>query len=120
MPMDRFEHWAETYLATDAESGQLEPPSVAVPAGPDADLADSWNGRLPYDPSLIRCPTLIVRGEWDAVCRDKDAARLVEAMTRASTVRDVKLARGAHRMHLETNRQALFAAVGGFLLEQSQ
>jgi hypothetical protein len=30
----------------------------------------------------------------------------------------VKLPRGAHRMHLEDNRQALFDAVGAFLTEQ--
>jgi pimeloyl-ACP methyl ester carboxylesterase len=94
------------------------PPSVEVPAGPDADFADAWGGQFPYDPSRIRAPTLIVRGEWDAITRDADAQWLKSAMTNVpGGAHDVKLPRGAHRMHLEKNRQALFDAVGSFLAE---
>ncbi len=114
-----FEQWVKSYLATDPASGERSPPSVKVPAGPDADLEDSWDGHLPYDPSLIRIPTLIVRGEWDSITRDADAAWLVNAMTSVpGGARDVKLTRGAHRMHLEKNRQALFDAVAHFLAEE--
>lgn len=116
---DRFGPWVKTYLATDPDSGTRSPPSVAAPAGPDADFADAWSGRLPYDPALIRSPTLIVRGEWDPIARDADAAWLVKAMKNVpGGARDVKLPHGAHRMHLEENRQALFDAVGGFLSKE--
>jgi len=113
---ERFGQWAEAYLATDSDSATRTPPSVAVPSGPAADLSECWNGRFPYDPSLIRCPTLIVRGEWDSVSADEDVAWLVAAMTQVpGHAEDVKLPRGAHRMHLENNRQALFDAVANFL-----
>jgi len=114
-----FYAWAELYLASDPQSGQRIPPCAQVPAGPEIDFEEAWSGRLPYDPTLIRVPTLIVRGEWDAITTDADADWLVKAMTNVpGGARDVKLQRGAHRMHLETNRQALFDAVGGFLTEE--
>jgi heme-degrading monooxygenase HmoA/pimeloyl-ACP methyl ester carboxylesterase len=111
-----FDQWVEAYLATDPTSGQRTPPSAKAPAGPDADFDEAWSGHLPYDPSLIRVPTLIVRGEWDPIAKDADAAWLVKAMNNVpGGARDVKLRRGAHRMYLEENRQALFNAVGDFL-----
>lgn len=122
-PIDpaEFRKWAASYLGTDPASGQRVPPSVEVPGGPDADFADAWSGQLPYDPSKLRAPTLIVRGEWDAITRDADAEWLKQKMTRVpGGVRDVKLPNGAHHMHLERNRQALFDAVGAFLAEQKQ
>ena len=80
------------------------------------DFEEAWNGHLPYDPSQIRAPTLIVRGEWDVITRDADAAWLVKAMKNVpGGARDVKLPRGAHRMHLEVNRQVLFDTAGRFL-----
>lgn len=118
---ERFDIWAETYLASDTTSKERSPPSVRIPAGPDVDFEDAWNGRFPYDPAIIDRPTLIVRGEWDPVSRDSDAAWLVGAMKNVpGGARDVKLAHGAHRMHLEENRQALFDAVGDFLTEDQR
>jgi len=118
---DRFEQWAEAYLATDPDSATRMPPSVAVPSGPEADLAESWSGSYPHDPLLIRCPTLIVRGEWDSVSPDEDVAWLIAAMAQVpGGAVDVKLPRGAHRMHLEENRQALFDAVASFLKEDQR
>lgn len=112
----RFAVWARTYLATDHDSSTRNPAAVQVPAGPDADFAEAWSGHFPYDPSPIIAPTLIVRGEWDPIARDDDARWLAAAMTSVpGGVRDVKLPRGAHRMHLEDNRQSLFDAVGWFL-----
>lgn len=117
---DRFDAWAEAYLASDPTSHERTPPSARAPAGPLLDIEDSWNGRFPYDPATVRAPTLIVRGEWDNVTRDADAAWLVTAMKNVpGGAQDVKLPRGAHRMHLEDNRQALFDAVGDFLSRRS-
>jgi pimeloyl-ACP methyl ester carboxylesterase len=116
-----FDQWAATYLSTDAAASTRSPPSVAVPSGPDADVAAAWTGHLPYDPALIRAPTLIVRGEWDPIARDADAAWLVAAMTHVpGGATDLKLPRGAHRMLLEDNRQALFDAVGRFLMKDEK
>jgi len=116
-----FDRWAEAYLASDPTSGLRTPPSAMVPGGPDADFDDAWHGRLPYDPAAVQAPTMIVRGEWDPITRDADAAWLANAMRNVrGGVRDVKLPRGGHRMHLEQNRQALFDAVGAFLTEQAR
>lgn len=120
LPISRgeFDDWANAYLATDKTSSGRTPPSVAVPAGPDADINGAWAGHLPYDPSQILTPTLIVRGEWDPITRDADAAWLVTALSRVpGGARDVRLPQGAHRMHLERNRQALFDAIGDFLTQ---
>lgn len=111
-----FDRWAEAYLASDAASSSRAPPSVAVPSGPEADFADAWTGRLPYDPSTIRCPTMIVRGEWDAITSDHDAAWLTRSLSNAlGGARDVRLPGGAHRMHLEERRQSLFEATASLL-----
>lgn len=115
----RLDTWVDAYLASDSTSSQRTPPSARAPAGPVVDIDDAWNGHFPYDPATVRAPTLIVRGEWDNVTRDEDADWLVKAMKNVpGGARDVKLPRGAHRMHLEDNRQALFDAVGAFLTEQ--
>lgn len=113
---DRFETWVKAYLASDPTSNKRKPPSARAPAGPDIDFNAAWNDHFPYDPATIHTPTLIVRGEWDAITRDADAAWLVKTMKNVpGGAKDVKLPGGAHRMHLEQNRQALFDAVGAFL-----
>jgi len=113
-----FDSWASAYLATDPASGTRSPPAVLVPAGPQTDIADAWEGRFPYDPGAVRAPTLIVRGEWDAISTDADAAWLIKALSGIpGGARDLKLPRGGHRMHLEENRSVLFDAVANFLAE---
>jgi pimeloyl-ACP methyl ester carboxylesterase len=115
-----FDPWASAYLRTDAESGTRTPRAVLVPSGPSADVAEAWTGHLPYDPRAVTSKTLVVRGEWDSVTRDVDAAWLVSKLTAVpGGARDIKLPRGSHRMHLEENRQVLFDAVGKFLLSPS-
>ncbi|MES2059033.1 MAG: alpha/beta fold hydrolase [Pseudomonadota bacterium] len=110
-----FPAWAQAYLDSDPESRTRNPVSVKVPAGPDADLAQAWSGRLPYDPALIRAPTLIVRGAWDPVTNNADASWLKQALSRSPKVDDVSIARATHLMHLEEGRVALYAATRAFL-----
>ncbi len=117
--LDRhIEAWARAYLATDPASAAREPPAVQVPTGPMADIAALWAGEPLVDASRVRTPTLLVRGEWDSVCDDRDAARLLRSMSGAPT-RDRVLAKGTHLMHLETGRIALHHAVNEFLLEHT-
>src|SRR5213593_2787332 len=78
-------------------------PMVNIPAGPQADIAAAWSGALAYEPARITAPTLIVRGEWDGVCDDRDAAWLLHRLG-SRDKRDVKLPRGTHLMHLEHGR----------------
>lgn len=110
-----FPSWAETYLGSDPTSSTRNPPSVKVPAGPSADIADAWSGSLGYDPSKIKAPTLIIRGEWDTTSPDADMAWLEAHLTHARAVRAVKAPRATHLMHLEQGRTRLYEAVEHFL-----
>jgi pimeloyl-ACP methyl ester carboxylesterase len=110
-----FASWGPAYLASDPSASTRTPPSVRVPAGPVADIADAWSGRLPYDPAKIAAPTLIVRGAWDSVTRDADAAWLFDALGAARLRRDVKIDRATHVMHLERTRRQLYREVSSFL-----
>jgi pimeloyl-ACP methyl ester carboxylesterase len=114
--LDRhFRPWAASYIATDPSSQTRDPPSVATPNGPAADITAAWRGKLAYDPGAIRAPTLIVRGEWDNLVQDTDAAWLRTQMPNAQVVRDIKIKQGSHLMHLEESRHALHQASIDFL-----
>jgi alpha-beta hydrolase superfamily lysophospholipase len=108
--------WSTVYLASDPSSATRVPPSVLTSYGPLADLAAFWSGQALYDATNIVAPTLIVRGEWDTVCTDADADRLMQQLG-AAVKDDVKLLRATHLMHLEQQRTALYAAVECFLNE---
>jgi alpha-beta hydrolase superfamily lysophospholipase len=109
-----IEAWSRAYLASDPQARLRTPPAVCVPAGPSADILDHWGGRPLYDPAGLTMPLLLVRGEWDSLCDDADAARLL-ARAGSALKRDCKIARGTHLMHLETSRSALHEAVNAFL-----
>lgn len=115
-----FDLWAETYLASDPESGGHNPPAVSVPCGPVADIRDAWSGAFPYDPARIKAPTLIVRGEWDSLCTDVDADWLIGALTNTVQKHDIKIAAATHLMHLEKSRHKLYEISRSFLSGASQ
>jgi len=110
-----FQDWAQHYLATDPRSGTREPPSVATPAGPASDIIAAHHGNLAYDPSLVRAPVAIIRGEWDSLATDADARWLWDALKASPQKRDVKISRATHLMHLEVGRQALYRESLAFL-----
>ncbi|HZS61098.1 MAG TPA: ABC transporter substrate-binding protein, partial [Gemmatimonadaceae bacterium] len=93
------------------------PPSVEVPSGPIADINDAWSGHFQYDPSTIRVPVLIVRGEWDSVTRDADVRWLYDALNHAPIKREVTIDHGTHVMHLESSRYQLYRETETFLSE---
>lgn len=115
-----FASWGPAYVASDPSAATRTPPSARVPAGPVADIRDAWSGRLPYDPAKITAPTLIVRGAWDDVTPDADAARLFDALRAARLRRDVKIDRATHVMHLERTRRQLYREVGSFLAARDE
>jgi pimeloyl-ACP methyl ester carboxylesterase len=110
MTKEMFDPWGAAYLATDHTAVARTPAAVAIPTGPQADIAAAWQNDLGYDPSLIQAPVTILRGEWDSLCNDEDAAWLLAHLSHNPGARDVKLLRGTHLMHLETGRQRLWAA----------
>ena len=109
-----FLAWGRLYLATDPTSEQRQPPSVITPFGPIADIGAMWMGRALYDPTLVRAPMLLVRGEWDSMCTDADAERLLAELGSQDKT-DVKIDRATHLMHLESQRTLLHNTVNKFL-----
>lgn len=103
--------WADAFLASDPGSGERRPPSVMTPAGPVCDIDRLWSGQWLFEPGKVVAPTLLVRGEWDSLCDDADARRLLDALHSAPIKDDVKLPRATHLMHLEAQRTALYAEV---------
>jgi pimeloyl-ACP methyl ester carboxylesterase len=110
-----FDAWGEAYLDSDPASRDRHPAAVKVPGGAFQDIFDAWAGSLSYDPSLVRAPVAIVRGAWDGMCTDADAAWLSAAMR---VERDVRIPRATHLMHLEENRYALYRETETFLQAQ--
>jgi pimeloyl-ACP methyl ester carboxylesterase len=110
--------WGPAYLATDAEAGTRMPMSAKIPNGPIADNLAALSGRLPYDPHRVMAPTLIVRGAWDHLCQDADAAWLTGALG-AKEKADVVVPAATHLMHLEHGREGLFAATADWLLRRA-
>jgi len=111
-----FGEWGECYLDSDPESRSRTPASVKVPSGAFQDIFDAFAGELAYDPALVRVPVAIIRGEWDSLCTDQDAGWLFDAFSAAPQKRDIKIGRGTHLLHLETNRYALYREAECFLL----
>jgi pimeloyl-ACP methyl ester carboxylesterase len=110
-----FDRWAPAYLASDPDSAIRTPPAVRIPNGPSADNADAWAGRLAWNPAELTRPLAIVRGAWDSLCSDGDAAWLLATATSAPERLDAKLDAGTHLMHLETGRRVLYETVGRIL-----
>ena len=110
-----FEEWSKFYLDSDPESRSREPVGVKTPLGPFSEIIKAWHGQLAYDPSQVRSPVAIIRGEWDGLIQDNDARWLFDAFTNAPVKRDIKISRGTHLMHLETMRLALWRESIAFL-----
>jgi pimeloyl-ACP methyl ester carboxylesterase len=110
-----FTEWSKQYLDSDFESRTREPVGVKTPLGPFSEIIKAWHGQLAYDPSGIRSPVAIVRGEWDGLMLDSDAKWLFGALTQSPIKRDIKISRGTHLLHLESMRLALWQESIAFL-----
>jgi pimeloyl-ACP methyl ester carboxylesterase len=110
-----FEAWHPAWLATDATAKSRTPESVISPYGPIVDIEALWSGTSFFDAAKISMPLLLVRGEWDSVCDDADAARLLTKVI-AIDKSDIKIPRATHLMHLESERTMLHNVVNTFLL----
>lgn len=113
-----FQHWSDAFLATDPAASTRMPPAVLTPAGPQSDVRALWSGQALYDASRVTAPTLLVRGEWDSVCSEADAAGLLAALG-GSACASATIPRATHLMHLESSRGLLYNAVNAFLLRSA-
>jgi pimeloyl-ACP methyl ester carboxylesterase len=115
-----FEEWGERYLDSDPQSRSRDPIGVKVPTGPFNDIRHAWHGGFPYDPSQLRAPVALIRGEWDGVIPDADARWLFDGFTASPMKRDIKIGRATHLMHLEATRHALYRESIAFLQGRDQ
>src|SRR5262249_30968673 len=115
-----FDEWGERYLDSDSESRGRQPAGVKIPTGPFVDILRAWHGELAYDPGRVQAPVAIIRGEWDGLIPDADAAWLFDAFKASPIKRDIKISRGTHLMHLEAMRYALYRESIAFLHGQDQ
>jgi pimeloyl-ACP methyl ester carboxylesterase len=107
--------WGPAWLATDPEAATRAPHAVKIPNGPLADNIAALSGRLAYDPARVTAPTLIVRGAWDNLCQNPDAAWLMSRLG-AKEKADVVIPAATHLMHLEQGRDGLFAATADWFV----
>jgi pimeloyl-ACP methyl ester carboxylesterase len=115
-----FDEWGERYLDSDPNSRRHDPVGVKVPTGPFTDILHAWHGQLGYDPSLVKAPVAIIRGEWDGLIPDQDARWLFDAFSASSMKRDIEISRATHLMHLEAMRFALYRETIAFLAADDQ
>jgi hypothetical protein len=91
-----FRERGDTYLDTDPSSRSRDPAGVKVLLGPFSDIIKAWHGQLAYDPTQVRVPIAIVRGEWEG--RSATTSRwLFDAFTQTPLKRDVKIGRAGRR-----------------------
>jgi len=112
-----YQGWADTYLRSDPSSATRNPPSVRVPNGRQADLANIARGHYTFDPSEIRAPTLIVMGETDEIATFEGAKWLLKSLQHAASRRLVVLGHASHTVQFETERGTLYRVVADFLSE---
>jgi pimeloyl-ACP methyl ester carboxylesterase len=112
-----FQEWGAAYLASDKTSGERRPASVITPFGPVTDIGAMWSGQSLYDATKIVMPALLIRGAWDTLCTDADAASLISQIASVDKA-DVKIPKATHLMHLESGRLDLRREVNAFLKRQ--
>jgi pimeloyl-ACP methyl ester carboxylesterase len=110
-----FAEWSKLYLDSDPESRLRDPAGVKTPLGPFSEIIKAWHGQVAYEPSKVKSPVAIIRGEWDGLVQDDDARWLFDALSGAPTKRDIKIGRATHLMHLEAMRLALWRESISFL-----
>ncbi|RDJ97634.1 alpha/beta hydrolase [Paraburkholderia lacunae] len=119
-PPASFELWSAAALSTDPEGAQQHPPVVRTPNGAFQDTVDYWMAGKPlWDPSAVTVPTLVVRGEWDAVTRVGETQAVFDRLNNAPSRRMIEIGGGSHMIFMEKNRKELFREVQSFLDESN-
>jgi pimeloyl-ACP methyl ester carboxylesterase len=112
-----LDRWCAAFLKSDPGAHTRQPASNKIPNGPILDLQREWSGESLVDNAKISQPTMIIRGEWDDVTTDSDAARLFSELSQVQDKRDIKISGGNHWLHLQPRRSALWAETLMFLSE---
>lgn len=112
--------YADATIASDPTSGQRDPPSARVPAGPLRDSFALAGGTRMWDAGAIRAATLVVRGSLDFWSRPDDLAALRRELVHTRRVEVVELPGAAHFVFLdrpEHGRERLVAMLRSFLAQ---
>lgn len=110
-----FESWGEIWKKSDPLLQKLKLDSIRFPSGPNQDVLDLFHNKSYYNPSMIKAPTLIIRGDWDQYPNNADAENLFNTLENAASKKYVVLKNGTHVAHLEKCRTALYDEVLKFL-----
>lgn len=100
----------ESLLAEDALFSAKHPGRFRAPSG--------TVGRPVYDPGTIRCPVLVVHGEWDQELPSDMARRYFAQLTGAPYRELIEISSSTHSLVLERNRLLVFKAVIAFLFDR--
>ena len=115
-PDQWFDAWAAATFETDPVGSKASPKFIRAPNGVAEDGRNYWNKGVPvYDPGLIKVPTLVVLGEWDADTPPFMAQTLFPLLQSAEPKKLVVLSGGTHSIMNETSRASLFDEVYRFL-----
>ena len=114
IPQGWYEAWEEATFATDQKGSA--PGSLRAPNGIVQDSAEFWAVQKPlYDPGLIRVPTLIAHGEWDADLPSYQSQQYFAKLTNVPYKAFLEIGEGTHTVIMEKNRMMLFRGVQSFL-----
>ncbi|PJK31456.1 alpha/beta fold hydrolase [Minwuia thermotolerans] len=115
-PAERLRAWAEAAVATDPESVRHDPPRLRAPTGVVKDVQQHWlKGDPTYDPGRIRCPTMVVVGEWDRETTPEQGLEVFSRLTGTAERRFTMIGGGTHSLLLENQRHQLRDVVAGWL-----
>lgn len=115
-PQSRVAAWAAAAVASDPESARHTPPRLRAPTGVVKDVTTRWmRGDPTWDPARVRCPTLVVVGEWDQETTVAQGSEVFARLTGAPRKRLCVIGGATHLMLLEEQRGQLFEVVESFL-----
>ncbi len=106
--------WIDALIASDPNSGQLDPPAMRAPNGVLVDVFEIFSGRPIFDAAEITRPTLVIRGADDPTATDADAVGLTERLG-AAEKSYVIIEDGSHFISLEKKAADLMEQVQAFL-----
>jgi pimeloyl-ACP methyl ester carboxylesterase/heme-degrading monooxygenase HmoA len=110
-----FNQWQSQWLNSDPIALADNNGEVRFPSGYAKDMDDLDHGRAYYNPSLIKVPVLLIRGEWDNSPSNEAAEDLFSHLNNAPLKRYVVIEKGTHVMHLEKSRIQLYNETLNFL-----
>ncbi|MBX9606283.1 MAG: alpha/beta hydrolase [Gammaproteobacteria bacterium] len=115
-PSARVAAWAAAAIASDPESSRHSPPRLRAPTGVVKDVTTRWmRGEPTWEPARVRCPTLVVVGEWDQETTVAQGSEVFARLTAAPRKRLCVIGGATHLMLLEEQRGQLYEVVESFL-----